>query len=73
MSAHHFEPISPRPMPGRQTGAVAWLKANLFSGWSNTLVTLVLLAVAGSALISALDWALLKAVFGSQLEACNNA
>ncbi len=73
MSGHHFEPIAPRPMPGRQTGALAWLKANLFSGWGNTLVTLVLLAVAASALLSALDWALLKAVFGSQLEACNNA
>lgn len=60
-------------MPGRQTGAVAWLRTHLFSSWGNTLVTLVLLLVAGSALLSTLDWALLKAVFGSQLEACNNA
>jgi general L-amino acid transport system permease protein len=60
-------------MPGRQHGLMSWLRNNFFSSPANTLITLVLLALLGTALFQALDWALLNAVFGSQLESCNNA
>ena len=68
-----FVPLDPRPMPGRQHGLMSWLRNNFFSSPANTLTTLVLLALLGTALFQALDWALLNAVFGSQLESCNNA
>ena len=58
-------------MPGRSTGPVAWLRGNLFSTPSNSLMSLALLAVCLWVLVLSLDWALLQAVFGSNLQACN--
>ena len=37
------EPILPPPV--RQTGAVAWLRANLFSSVANTILTLIAIAL----------------------------
>jgi len=59
-------------MPGQSTGAVAWLKTNLFANLTNSAMTLLLLAVAVLAVVKSMDWALLNAVFGANLEACNN-
>ena len=67
-----YQPIEARPMPGQQTGAIAWLKANLFSSVGNSLMTVALVAVAFWALSHALDWSVFNAVFGANLEACNN-
>ena len=67
-----FKSTEARPMPGRSTGPVAWLRGNLFSTPSNSLMSLVLLAVCLWALVSSLDWAVLQAVFGSNLQACND-
>ena len=68
-----FKSIDARPMPGRSAGPVAWLHSNLFSSLGNSLMSLALLAVCLWALVSSLDWALLQAVFGSNLQACNDA
>jgi general L-amino acid transport system permease protein len=67
-----YQNIAARPMPGQSTGAVAWLRANLFSSPTNSAITLLLLAVALWAVAKSMDWALLNAVFGANLEACNN-
>ena len=67
-----FKSTEARPMPGRSTGPVAWLRGNLFSTPSNSLMSLVLLAVCLWAFVSSLDWAVLQAVFGSNLQACND-
>lgn len=67
-----YQPIDARPMPGKQTGAVAWLKANLFSTPGNSLMTVALVAVALWALSHTLDWSVFNAVFGANLEACNS-
>ena len=67
-----FQPIDARPMPGQQAGAIAWLKTNLFSSVGNSLITVGLMAVALWALSHALDWSVVNAVFGANLEACNN-
>ena len=66
-----FKSTEARPMPGRSTGPVAWLRGNLFSTPSNSLMSLALLAVCLWALVSSLDWAVLQAVFSSNLQACN--
>ena len=68
-----FKSIEARPMPGRSAGPVAWLRSNLFSSLGNSLMSLALLAVCLWALVSSLDWAVLQAVFGSNLQACNDA
>mgnify|MGYP007030379697 CR=1 FL=1 len=67
-----FKSLEARPMPGRSSGPLAWLRTNLFSSVGNTVLSLVLLAVGLLALVSSLDWALFQAVFGSQLQACND-
>ena len=67
-----YQNIPARPMPGQSTGAVAWLKTNLFANLTNSIMTLLVLAVAVLAVVKSMDWALLNAVFGANLEACNN-
>ena len=67
-----YQNIPARPMPGKSTGAVAWLKTNLFSSVFNSAMTLLVAAVAVLAVVKSMDWALLNAVFGANLEACNN-
>jgi general L-amino acid transport system permease protein len=68
-----FQPLAPRPMPGKSSGAVAWLKANLFSSPTNSLMTLIMLAAVLFSLSQATTWSLTNAVFGADLEACNKA
>ena len=67
-----YQNIPARPMPGQSTGAVAWLKTNLFANLTNSIMTLLVLAVAVLAVVKSMDWALLNAVFGANLEACNS-
>ena len=62
-----------RPMPHKHVGALVWLRANLFSSPVNAGTTLLLLAVVVWALVHALPWAWFNAVFGANLDACNNA
>lgn len=70
--ADTFQPIDPRPMPGRSTGAIAWLRTNLFSGVGNSLLTLAVVGIALLALTNAFGWTLGHAVFSANLEACNS-
>lgn len=70
--ADTFRPIDPRPMPGRSTGAIAWLRTNLFSSVANSLLTLAVLGIALLAISSAFGWTLGRAVFSANLEACNS-
>ena len=58
-----FKSTEARPMPGHSTGPVAWLRGNLFSSPGNSLMSLALLAVCFWALISSVDWALLRFLF----------
>ena len=38
----HFTPIPSRPAPVRMTGAVAWMKRNLFADWASTIATILI-------------------------------
>jgi general L-amino acid transport system permease protein len=67
-----YQNIAARPMPGKSTGAVAWLRTNLFSSVFNSAMTLLVAALAVLAVVKSMDWALLNAVFGANLEACNS-
>ncbi|OOY13462.1 amino acid ABC transporter permease [Thioclava marina] len=40
--------LDPKPAPANQSGAIQWLRENLFSGWLNTLLTVLgILAIYG--------------------------
>lgn len=55
----HFartEMLPPMAPPVTERGAVKWLRENLFSGWFNTILTLVGIAVIWWLLASALPW-----------------
>ena len=55
----HFvrtEMLQPSPPPLREAGVVRWLRENLFSGWFNTILTLLGLAVIWLLVSSALPW-----------------
>lgn len=56
------------------TGAIGWSRANLFSGWGNTLVTLLIIWLAWKLALPFFDWAIAKAIWvdpGAQ--ACREA
>jgi len=59
-------------MPGSSAGPLAWLRVNLFSSTSNSVMTLLLLALGIWSLVASMDWALVQAVFGANLQACND-
>ena len=59
------------PPPRRRTGAVGWLRANLFSSPGNTVLTLLGLAFVAWALPPIIRWAFIDAVWtGEGREAC---
>ncbi|MEZ5701499.1 MAG: amino acid ABC transporter permease [Burkholderiaceae bacterium] len=68
-----FQPLAPRPMPGKSSGMVAWLKTNLFSSPINSAMTVIMLAAVIFSLAQAGGWSVTHAVFGADLEACNKA
>jgi general L-amino acid transport system permease protein len=55
-------PSRPREAPPG-AGAIAWLRANLFSTWTSTAVTLALGYVMARAAIAIVEWALIGAVW----------
>ena len=64
------QPVAPRASPVRAAGSLAWLRANLFSDWRNSLATIVVALVVLWPLPTLVDWALLNAVFLPDNAAC---
>lgn len=60
----------PRPAPVVRSSARGWLRANLFSGWKNTLVTLAILWLAIGIVPDIYQWAVGNAVFAPDFMAC---
>lgn len=59
MTTHRFKPDL--PPPSSNLGALGWLRANLFSGVGNTLLTLLGLYVVWLVIPPLLDWAIFSA------------
>src|SRR5437868_4854688 len=60
------QPARERPQlapPIIDTGALGWMRRNLFSSWGNGITTLVLVVAAGSILSNFLNWAVINAVW----------
>lgn len=49
--------LDQQPAPRSEVGAVKWVRENLFSGWFNTILTLVSIFVIYSALSAFIPWA----------------
>ena len=57
------EPDMPAPLLSR--GALAWMRANLFSSLSSSLITLLMLLFALWTLVPLLEWATVKAIWSA--------
>ncbi|MEM0906918.1 MAG: amino acid ABC transporter permease [Pseudomonadota bacterium] len=52
--------------PASSTGVIGWLRENLFSSWSNTVITILSIAFLVWILPGIIDWAILKSVWNAQ-------
>ncbi|MBB5723687.1 general L-amino acid transport system permease protein [Loktanella ponticola] len=68
-----FEPLAARGAPTRQIGPLNWLRKNLFSGWLNSLTSLVLIGVLLWVLPVMINWLFLDAVFRGNGEVCRQS
>ena len=65
-------PSAPERPPRSETGAIGWLRQNLFSSWGNTLITIVVAYVVWKLGDGILRWAFLDAVWtGENGQACS--
>jgi len=58
-------PIPQRPPPANATGAVGWLRENLFSSWLNTFLTLAAIGVVAAFLPQLVSWAFVNGVWNA--------
>jgi general L-amino acid transport system permease protein len=71
MSEHTPHPDLPPPVTS--VGLVGWLRANLFSSWSNSLVTLIAIYLLWTLLPPLLDWVIFSADWvGDSREDCDS-
>ena len=61
-----FSPKPARPAPRQTVGVIGWLRANLFSGPANTLLTLVGAYLAWLVISAVADWAIFNAVWEAE-------
>jgi general L-amino acid transport system permease protein len=71
--AETFQPIAPRPSPVRTSGAIPWMRANLFADWRTTATTVIVLLIAATLIPRLLSWGLFHAVFSADADACQTA
>ena len=62
--------VPPAPPPVRETGAVKWMRENLFSGWLNILLTIGSLAFIAWALAHLLPWFVQSVWVADSLSEC---
>ena len=70
MNTPTFQPIAPRPAPVNTEGPVAWVKTNLLADWKTSLATLLIGALLLWLVPQILNWAIIKAVWVADYEAC---
>jgi len=61
------------PPPGNSTGAIGWMRANLFSNMTNTIMTLLAIYILYILVVPSVNWALLTADWiGDSRDACTS-
>jgi general L-amino acid transport system permease protein len=69
--ASTFQPSPALPPPRSMVGPIGWMRAKLFSSWTNTLLTIVSAWLVYKILVAVIDWAFLSAVWsGTDGSAC---
>ncbi len=70
MTAQTYKPIEARPAPVRSAGPIAWIRSNLFGDLSTAVMTLVIGAILLYVVPQFLSWALIRASWAPNFEAC---
>jgi general L-amino acid transport system permease protein len=70
MAAPAAAPAPSRPPPPTATGALAWIRANLFGSVGNALTTLVIGGLVACAVPPAVEWLVVRAEWRPDYEAC---
>lgn len=65
-----FQPRPDRAPPLRQSGPLLWLRKNLFSGWKDTLTTLIILLMLFLTVPEFLRWLFIDATYSGGGEEC---
>jgi general L-amino acid transport system permease protein len=61
----------PQPPPRSEIGVIGWLRHNLFSSWSNSLLTVIAIYILYRLIVGVVDWAFINAVWtGDSGDAC---
>jgi len=64
----------PQPAPYQSKGLLGWLRANFFSSWFNSLITLLLVYIIFNLANFLIHWAFINAVwFGDSAKSCPNS
>ena len=67
-------PSDPLPPPRSEVGVIGWLRHNLFSSWSNALLTVIAIYILFRLIEGIVSWAFVNAVWtGDSGEACKEA
>ena len=67
-------PTESRPPPANMTGVVGWVRANLFSSWLNTILTILAIYLLWSTIPPFIDWAFIGATWeGASRDDCDLA
>lgn len=70
--AANWVPKESRPPPATTTGALGWVRANLFSSWLNTILTLLSVYLLWLVIPPLLDWAFFGATWeGASRDDCD--
>ena len=70
--AHNPSQSSIKP-PVVEVGVIGWVRTNLFSGWFNSLLTLVTLYGLWKIVPALIQWAFVDSVWFTDGEACKQA
>ncbi len=66
-----FTPSPASPPPVEASGIIGWLRANLFNGWFNSILTIFCLALLAKGVPPLLSWAVFDATWFGGPEACS--
>jgi len=65
-----FKPSPDLPAPATSVGVIGWLRANLFNGWLNSVLTVMALAFLWKIIPPFISWAVLDAIWAGGSGAC---
>lgn len=74
MSTQQFKPLPAQQPPSQTVGPIAWLRANLFSSWGNSITTLLMIYFLYLVIPPIIDWSFVSANWdGTNQDACTSA